>query len=507
LQATYKQQKFMRLLKQQHPIAWNYAAKGLPSIDSMSKQNASKAIDKLSAFVVYNPGSQRAKIAEILREQGMNEHVAIEKIRPMVGQKPLLWSRNSNGTRIPLPIGEQRDRMKETVRAVRQEMMSKPEIPTGDFEGEGSESDQGGEDEPDWMREMREAMEDSEGQESECAEGSEGDEDEEESEGEGETESMTEEQRKRFYARQFLQFVRQSRDYWVTRNADGITAESIGMRPSLNGAKMIRAGIPVDAAKHAMGIHWPAGTIDEIQTVKPRKKARSPKPDEHPATAYGQDRLQELSTQVGESVHVVLPYVLTLAEARVPIALIGTHGTGKTEIARQLASVMGLRFGFASMTEGTPPSTFYGRVFPEHVQSVFEDCYLNGGVFLFDEMDAAHPNLLLIVNAALANGHFSNTATGETITVHRDFVPVCAMNTVGLGADRNYTGRKRLDAAALDRWHMGRVQVPIDEHLEEKLYFSLLGDSSDELESIPTADEPHEPTADELEDVFQPEPA
>jgi MoxR-like ATPase len=514
MQATFKQQRFMRTLKDQHPIAWQHAGKGLPEIERMTKTDASRAIGKLTEFVVYNPGSQRAKIAEILRSEGMSEHKAIRRIEPMVGTRPLLWSRNVNGSRVALPIGEQKTRMRQTVAQVAAEMRNKPEIPDyspdapDDVENVVESPQPDRENEPDWMKEMREAMEgqgesdEGEGEESEDGEG----------EGEGEVENMTEEEQREYYARSFLQFVRQARDYWSERNADGITAESVGMRPTLNGGKMIRQGIPVESVKHAMAIHWPQGTLDEISKVKTRKRARKADAKKHPATAFAQDQVPVLAEKTGESVHNTLPYIVTLAGARVPIALIGTHGTGKTEIARQLALTFDwsadtrehwdseLPFGFVSMTEGTPPSAFYGRSFPEYVMSTFLRAYRYGGVFLFDEMDAAHPNLLLIVNSALANGEFANPVTGEIIHRHKDFIAVCAMNTTGMGADRNYTGRKRLDAAALDRWHMGRVQVPIDEDLEERLFFAIV---REDQQQIPEPEAPREPTVDELEEIFQ----
>jgi len=39
------------------------------------------------------------------------------------------------------------------------------------------------------------------------------------------------------------------------------------------------------------------------------------------------------------------------------------------------------------------------------VRTVYRDSYENGGVFLWDEMDASSPNAMLAFNAGLANGH------------------------------------------------------------------------------------------------------
>ena len=46
--------------------------------------------------------------------------------------------------------------------------------------------------------------------------------------------------------------------------------------------------------------------------------------------------------------------------------------------------------------------------------------YRNGGVFLFDEVDAADGNVMVCVNAALANGMLCNPVTGEVIERHAD---------------------------------------------------------------------------------------
>jgi cobaltochelatase CobS len=100
--------------------------------------------------------------------------------------------------------------------------------------------------------------------------------------------------------------------------------------------------------------------------------------------------------------------------------------------------------------------------------------YGGGGGFLFDELDAANENLLMLVNAALANGYFSNAATGEIIKKHPNFFPMAGMNTLGLGAGRDYNSRNKLDAATLDRWNAGRVIIELDEQLEAKIFWQIV---------------------------------
>lgn len=70
-------------------------------------------------------------------------------------------------------------------------------------------------------------------------------------------------------------------------------------------------------------------------------------------------------------------------------------------------------------------------------------------VFFLDEMDASIPEVLVLLNAAIANGYFE-FPTGRVNLEHVHFVS--AGNTVGSGADDLYTGRMVLDQATLDRF-------------------------------------------------------
>ena len=64
-------------------------------------------------------------------------------------------------------------------------------------------------------------------------------------------------------------------------------------------------------------------------------------------------------------------------------------------------------------------------------------------------MDASIPEVLVLLNAAIANGYFE-FPTGRVNLNKVHFV--AAGNTVGSGADEMYTGRLVLDQATLDRF-------------------------------------------------------
>jgi MoxR-like ATPase len=176
--------------------------------------------------------------------------------------------------------------------------------------------------------------------------------------------------------------------------------------------------------------------------------------------------------------HSILPYCLHIIQANVPLALIGPAGTGKTTIARQIAEVLSeildreMPFGTMSMTAGTSTIAFNGRVNPisdVFIPSQFSQIFENGGVFLFDELDAADDNTLLKANQPLANRRFANDSTGVTLYQHEHCYLMAALNTMGTGANRAYGARVKQDAAALDRWAMGRVKVDLDEKLERTI--------------------------------------
>lgn len=284
--------------------------------------------------------------------------------------------------------------------------------------------------------------------------------------------------------RRWMQFVRDCRDYANNQNADKDIMDQVGLRPIEHGCAMLQAGIPIEACMDSMTMHWP----DNV------RKALNVKEYDF-QTFRKQDREADK--------HAVFPYMMALHEAGVPIFLTGPKGTGKTTLAYQLTETVfdkGTdRFGVVSMTSGTSPSAFNGRPRiagkdttalilallandrisealeeanmamnqSDVVQSQWERVYGSGGGFLFDELDAADENLLLLVNTALSNGYFSNTSSGQIIRQHEDFIPIAAGNTIGVGAQRGYTGRNRLDDATLDRWNMGRVRVTLDARIEE----------------------------------------
>lgn len=176
--------------------------------------------------------------------------------------------------------------------------------------------------------------------------------------------------------------------------------------------------------------------------------------------------------------HASFDKTLKLASVRQNILIVGPAGCGKTKMAHQVADALNLPFGMISCSAGMSENQLTGWLLPtgdngrfEYNPSGFVKAYENGGVFLLDEIDAADENTLLVINAALANGHMSipQRTTNPIAMRHPDFVVIAAANTFGHGADMVYAGRNKLDGATLDRFRAGVVKMDYDTKMEISL--------------------------------------
>lgn len=173
--------------------------------------------------------------------------------------------------------------------------------------------------------------------------------------------------------------------------------------------------------------------------------------------------------------HPAFERVLQLVGQRKHVLLVGPAGCGKTYLAHQVAEAMGLTFSSNSCTAGMSESHVTGWLLPvngqsfEYVGTPFVARYEEGGLHLLDEVDAADPNMLLIINQALANGgiHIPQRYKQPYVKRHKDFVCIAAANTYGTGANAVYVGRERLDAAFLDRFRIGVVEMDYDTSFEK----------------------------------------
>jgi hypothetical protein len=174
------------------------------------------------------------------------------------------------------------------------------------------------------------------------------------------------------------------------------------------------------------------------------------------------------------------PRALKYARVRQNILLVGPSGAGKSYGAKLLAESLGLPFYALSLSAGVDEGNVQGWLLPvgdggrfDYVMSVVVNAYENGGVVLFDELDAADPNMLLILNAALDQNDFWSIPIRygkPMLKKSPDFLAVGAANTFGHGPDRKYVGRNQLDGATLSRFKAGQIHVDFDEAMEARLY-------------------------------------
>jgi len=151
--------------------------------------------------------------------------------------------------------------------------------------------------------------------------------------------------------------------------------------------------------------------------------------------------------------------------ANLNIWLVGPAGTGKTTAAGQLAKALDLPFYFNGAIDSEYKLRGFVNAQGQIVATAFRKAYIEGGVYLFDEVDSSLPGALLAFNAALANHHYD--FPDGVHPRHPKFICIAAANTFGLGADFQYVGRMKQDAAFLDRWV--QLKWPIDEELERQL--------------------------------------
>jgi MoxR-like ATPase len=147
--------------------------------------------------------------------------------------------------------------------------------------------------------------------------------------------------------------------------------------------------------------------------------------------------------------------------------LVGPAGSGKTTLCEQVAEALNLRFYFTGAVASEYKLSGFVDAQGRVVSTAFRDAYTNGGLFLFDEVDASMPQAIMAFNAALSNGHCDFPGDIEPTKRHPDFRVIAAANTFGRGADRQYVGRNQLDAASLDRFVV--VNMDYDNVLERAL--------------------------------------
>lgn len=156
---------------------------------------------------------------------------------------------------------------------------------------------------------------------------------------------------------------------------------------------------------------------------------------------------------------------LKLVSAEIPVFLSGPAGCGKNVMCKQIAEALGLEFYFSNAVTQEYKISGFIDANGVYQETQFYKAFTQGGLFMLDEMDASSPEVLLLLNSAIANGYF-NFPTGK-FEAHKDFHIIAAGNTYGTGADAEYTGRYQLDASSLDRFAI--LDVTYDKNIEKAI--------------------------------------
>lgn len=168
----------------------------------------------------------------------------------------------------------------------------------------------------------------------------------------------------------------------------------------------------------------------------------------------------------GSTLHEKFDTVLKFVANDEPVFLTGPAGSGKNFICKQVAQALGLKFYFSNAVTQEYKLTGFTDAMGNYQPTQFYKAFTEGGVFMLDEMDASIPEVLVILNAAIANRYFDFPAPIGYVEAHPDFRVIAAGNTTGHGADYEYVGRNQLDAASLDRFAV--VQIDYSTAIENK---------------------------------------
>ena len=148
--------------------------------------------------------------------------------------------------------------------------------------------------------------------------------------------------------------------------------------------------------------------------------------------------------------HEKFDMIKVCIENNIPVYLAGPAGSGKNYTLEQISWELGLEFYFTNSVQQEYKLTGFIDAGGVYHETEFYKAFKNGGIFFLDEMDASIPEVLVLLNAAIANRYFE--FPNGKIKAHKNFRVVAAGNTVGSGADEMYTGRLVLDQATLDRF-------------------------------------------------------
>lgn len=178
------------------------------------------------------------------------------------------------------------------------------------------------------------------------------------------------------------------------------------------------------------------------------------------------DKTPQVKTETPDKVrHAKYNQIKTCIDNDIPVYLVGEAGTGKNFTLQEIATDLGYNFYFTNSVQQEYKLTGFIDAGGVYHETEFYKAFTQGGLFFLDEIDASIPEVLVLLNAAIANRYFE--FPNGRVDAHPEFRVVAAGNTVGSGANDLYTGRLVLDSATLDRFVI--IEFDYDRNIEMKL--------------------------------------
>jgi hypothetical protein len=165
--------------------------------------------------------------------------------------------------------------------------------------------------------------------------------------------------------------------------------------------------------------------------------------------------------------------VRRLKQKRRNVWIAGPAGCGKSFIVEQIAQLLGLEMQAYGSVLDKIEMVGYKDINGMFVDTTFFRIYTQGGVLLLDECDASVPEAMVALNMALANAKMAFPE--GTFDRHPNCYIFATANTMGAGADAQYSTRFKQDDAFMSRFAI----FPMD--YDEKLEIAMLPDHAHEF--------------------------
>ena len=157
------------------------------------------------------------------------------------------------------------------------------------------------------------------------------------------------------------------------------------------------------------------------------------------------------------------------------VLLEGPTGSGKSSLVRYYCAKNKLPYKRISLNGGATVEDLVGHYILKKGETQWVDGILtvavrNGWVLVIDEINAASPEILFILNSLLDDERILilSSKDGETIVPHSNFRCIATMNPT----EQGYAGTSEVNEALRDRFHL-TLYIDYNESVEKKILKSM----------------------------------